>query len=94
MCQALTTLSVCFKTSDVKIDATGLSDAINDFWENNPAVKAVQLAQSGHARPPQGLSSTISGCVQDAIAYDPAFDDGFCLCPFSTPRQSKMRWIK
>ena len=41
MWQALTTLSVCFKMSEVGIDATGLSDAIADFWINNPAVKAV-----------------------------------------------------
>ena len=66
MWQALTTLSVCFKMSDVGIDASGLVDAIVDFWENNPAVKAVQPVQSGHARPPQGLAFIISGCLQDA----------------------------
>ena len=27
---------------DFELDATGLEDAITDFWENNPAVKAVQ----------------------------------------------------
>ena len=66
MWQALTTLSVCFKMSDVGIDATGLGDTIADFWDNNPAVKAVQPVQSGPARPPQGVASIISGCRQDA----------------------------
>ena len=65
MWQALTTLSVCFKMSEVGIDATGFSDAIADFWINNPAVKAVQPVQSGPARPPQGMAFIISGCLQD-----------------------------
>ena len=42
MWQAETTLSVCFNMYDFELDATGLEDAITDFWENNPAVKAVQ----------------------------------------------------
>ena len=41
MWQALTTLSVCFKISDVGVDASGVGDTIADFWKNNPAVTAV-----------------------------------------------------
>ena len=47
MWQALTSLSVCFNMHDFGLDATGLRDAIADFWLNNPAVKAVQPAKSG-----------------------------------------------
>ena len=47
MWQALTSLSVCFNMYDFGLDATGLRDAIADFWLNNPAVKAVQPVKSG-----------------------------------------------
>eukprot|EP00964_Phaeocystis_antarctica_P020640 scaffold11421_cov67-Phaeocystis_antarctica.AAC.6 len=66
MWQALTTSSVCFKISDVGIDASGIVDAIVDFWENNPAVKAVQQVQSGPPASPGTVALTISGCVQAA----------------------------
>jgi len=46
MWQALTSLSVCFNMYDFGLDATGLTDAIADFWLNNPAVKDVQPVQS------------------------------------------------
>ena len=35
--------------SDFGLDATGLKDAIRDFWENNPVIQAVQPVQSGPA---------------------------------------------
>ena len=47
MWQALTSFSVCFNMYDFGLDATGLRDAIADFWLNNPAVKAVQPVRSG-----------------------------------------------
>ena len=47
MWQALTSFSVCFNMYDFGLDATGLRDAIADFWLNNPAVKAVQPVKSG-----------------------------------------------
>ena len=40
MWQALTTVSVCFNVNEPELDLSGLSDAIKDFWLNNPAVKA------------------------------------------------------
>ena len=43
--QALTSLSVCFNMSDFGLDPNGLTDAIADFWLNNPAVKDVQPVQ-------------------------------------------------
>ena len=46
MWQALTSLSVCFNMYDFELDATGLTDAIADFWLNNPAVKDVQPVHS------------------------------------------------
>ena len=62
MWQALTSLSVCFNMYDFGLDATGLSDAITDFWENNPAVKDVQPVQKWLARAaPQRLAFIISG---------------------------------
>ena len=45
MWQALTSFSVCFNMHDFGLDATGLRDAIADFWLNNPAVKDVQPVQ-------------------------------------------------
>ena len=35
--------------TDVGLDATGLSDAIRDFWENNPVAQVVQPVESGPA---------------------------------------------
>eukprot|EP00964_Phaeocystis_antarctica_P016184 scaffold8941_cov44-Phaeocystis_antarctica.AAC.1 len=62
MWQALTSLSVCFNMYDFGLDATGLRDAITDFWENNPAVKDVQPVQKRLARAaPQRLAFIISG---------------------------------
>ena len=61
MWQAETTLSVCFNMYDFELDATGLEDAITDFWENNPAVKDVQPVQKRLARAPQRLAFIISG---------------------------------
>ena len=56
MWQAETSLSVCFNMYDFGLDATGLEDAITDFWNNNPAVKAIQPVQKWPARPLQRLA--------------------------------------
>ena len=60
--QALTSLSVCFNMYDFGLDPNGLTDAIADFWLNNPAVKDVQPVQKRLARAaPQRLAFIISG---------------------------------
>ena len=40
MWQARTSMSVCFKISDVALDTNGLRDAMVDFFLNNPVTKA------------------------------------------------------
>ena len=40
MWQAKTTVSVCFNVNEPKLDLSGLTAAIADFWLNNPAVQA------------------------------------------------------
>ena len=63
--QALTTLSVCFTVSDIELDASGLGDAIADFWENNPAVQVREPQPSAVLRG-AGVchTHTYSGCVR------------------------------
>ena len=54
MWQALTKLSVCFNMYDFRLNATGLTDAIADFWINSPVFEATSRFISG---PPAGLLS-------------------------------------
>lgn len=105
MWQALTTVSVCFNVNEPELDLSGLSDAIKDFWLNNPAVKApsrrskmgfgavLSASFDPATNLPQRPAFIVFGLVSAAglITIGPMLFVGF---PFSNPRQSRTRWMK
>ena len=107
MWQALTTVSVCFNVNEPKLDLSGLTAAIADFWLNNPAVQAPSR------RLKLGFGAVLSASFAPTASPEADIhrlrlsfggrpdngwpdDDGLLSVgfPFSTPRQSKTRWMK
>ena len=72
--QALTSLSVCFTVSDVQLDASGLGDAISDFWENFPAVQARKPAHHSPLQRSKGAGVSPHTHTRDGLpAACPSF---------------------